>query len=82
MKKVTIVVALGIVCSPLWLVWRVAGIEGLNVLLIIMGCFVGISILYTIAHWALETVLVVGLGCDREKINHNNRQRPTIIFWR
>lgn len=76
-----LLVALCIVGSPLWFVFKVSGREGLQVFGLIMGIFLGLGFLYCTAEWALTTVLGF-IGFDKTAINKDNGHRPTIIFWR
>lgn len=81
MRYQALTIATAIVLSPLAFVRWVAGREGLIVFLIIIGVFIGGSLLLYLSHWAVEKVLIELFGCDRKSLNRD-RCRSTVIFWR
>jgi len=81
MKCFGLVIATAIVCSPLWLVWKVAGKEGMMVFLSVFAGAAGIAVMYLLAHWAISTVLLA-LGFKQETLDKERTRYPWIIFWR
>lgn len=79
MKEIFLfLIAVTICSSPLALVYKVAGKEGLVFFLWYIFGFIVVCSLYCLASWALTTVLGAA-GFDKDKINKGGQ--TTINFW-
>lgn len=80
MEIMKLILAATLVISPVWLIWKVVGKDGLEFFFVYFGVIAAIWVILVVAHWAIEFVLVK-LGFDKEKIN-TKRSSRSFIFWR